>query len=129
MIKPKAQTATEFVFLIIIVFMVSLIFTVVSLNQERDINYQREFILLKDVGLKLQSEISIAAYTEDGYSRVFEIPTKLDIFDYNISIINSTFIFAESSNHQFITRIATVNGTVIKGNNIITKQNGNIKIN
>ena len=109
--------------------MVSLIFTVVSLNQERDINYQREYLLLKDVGLKIQSEISLAAYTEDGYSRVFEIPNKLEIFDYNISIINNSFVYAESANNLFIARLSTVNGTVNKGDNLITKQNGKIRIN
>jgi len=129
MITIKAQTSTEFLFLIIIVYMVSLIFTVVSLNQERDINYQREYLLLKDVGLKIQSEISLAAYTEDGYSRVFEIPNKLEIFDYNISIINNSFVYAESANNLFIARLSTVNGTVNKGDNLITKQNGKIRIN
>lgn len=125
----KSQTSTEFLFLIGIAFIVSLIFTVVSLSQQKEINLEKEFILLKDVGLKLQSEIFLASNVEDGYYRAFSIPEKLDNLDYNISISNSTFIVAESKNQLFIVRIPTVNGTINKGNNIIQKNDGKIKIN
>lgn len=125
----KSQTSMEFLFLIVIAFMVSLIFTAVSLEQQNEINFQKEYLLLKDLGLKIQGEILLAANVEDGYSRKFNIPAKLENFDYDIIISNYTLLAVESKNHLFAVRIPSVNGTIIKGNNLITKNNGNIKIN
>ena len=125
----KSQASLELLFLIVIAFMMVLVFTIVTVNQQKEINSQKEYILLKDLTLKVQSEIFIAANVEDGYSRTFNIPSNLEGYDYNLNISNGTFIVTETKNNLLIMRIPFVNGRINKGDNIIQKDDGEIKIN
>ncbi len=130
MVKSKAsQASTEFVFLVIVAFMVALTFTVVSLNRQKEIDFQKEYSLLKDVGLMVQGEILLAANVENGYSRRFSVPDKIDVFNYSISLYNSTYLVLESKSHLFAVRVPSVNGSIVKGANLIEKDEGIIKIN
>ena len=47
----------------------AIIFVSVSLAQAKNLQQTKELLLLKDIALKIQKEVSIASYTEDGCSR------------------------------------------------------------
>jgi len=119
----------EFVFLVGVAFTITLVLGVVFVVQQKEINSDREYVLLNDILLKTQGEILLASNIDDGYYREFTIPEKAEAIDYSLSISNNTFLVLVSGNHFFEERIPLVNGSIVKGKNIIRKDNGKIQIN
>ena len=130
-IQKKSQILMEFILLSGLALIVTIIF-VESINQNKDLHQTQEFLLVKDVVLKIQNEIGITSFVEDGYSRQFELPDKINYKNYNISIINNTLVVwtnFTSFNTIFTTRILNITGYLKKGLNTITKTNGVTYIN
>lgn len=124
----KSQVSTEFMILSGIALVTAIIFIFISLDQAKTLYETKEFLLVKDVALKIQDEISIVSYIEDGYSREFKIPEKVNNKDYNISIINNTMVVWTNTTVYF-SEIVNITGNLNKGSNTITKTSGNIYIN
>ena len=72
----KAQISAEFFIFLGLVFLIAIAFEVVSLDQLNDFKAQKESEAVKDLALKVQKELFIAASVEDGFTRVFEITAK-----------------------------------------------------
>ena len=108
----------EFVFLVGVAFTITLVLGVVFVVQQKEINSDREYVLLNDILLKTQGEILLASNIDDGYYREFTIPEKAEAIDYSLSISNNTFLVLVSGNHFFEERIPLVNGSIVKGKNI-----------
>lgn len=125
--KRKAQAAIEFVILMVILFSVFMVYTISTRNKMDEIRDKKEYNMLRDVTKMVQNEILIAVKVEDGYYREFELPPKLDLINYTINI-TGLMILASTKNHHQALLIPSVNGTIKKGTNIITKENGIIKI-
>ena len=124
----KAQIGAEFFVLVGLAFLVAIAFEIASLSQLNDFRNQKEGEAVKDLALKLQKELLIAATVEDGYIRTFQIPGTLDTINYSLNIQNST-LEVQSKNSYYIVRIPIVIGNVSKGTNTINKTGGVIYIN
>ncbi|MCH8003182.1 MAG: hypothetical protein IH934_00995 [Nanoarchaeota archaeon] len=125
----KSQVSIEFFTLIGLAFLMVIIIVAASANEVKEFRDQKEFFLIKDLALKLQKEVSIAASVEDGYVRSFTLPDKLDnIVDYSIRIRNNS-ITVDSLKTAYFVAIVNVTGYFTKGNNKIEKINGQIYIN
>jgi len=125
----KAQLSMEFFTLTGLAFLMVILFVAASANEVKEFRDQKEFFLIKDLALKLQKEVTIAASVEDGYERSFDLPSKLEsIADYFIITKNST-ITVNSSKTVFFAAIPNVIGNFTKGSNKIEKINGEIYIN
>ena len=126
----KAQSSIEFFTLMGLAFLAVILFVAVSANEVREFRDAKEFFLIKDLALKLQKEVTLAASVEDGYERSFTLPEKLEnIVDYYIQIRNNT-ITINSSKTVFSVPIVNVTGQFIKGQNEIEKDNnGRIYVN
>ena len=124
----KAQISAEFFILIGLAFLVAIAFEIASLDQLNDFRVRKEDEAVKDLALKIQKELLIAAVVEDGYVRAFTIPDRLDSVNFSLSTQNST-IAVESKNAYYIMRIPKTIGNVSKGSNIINKTGGVIHIN
>lgn len=124
----KAQVSIEFVIFVAVGFIILLIFIASSMARLNEFNSEKEFILLKDVAYKVQNEIVLASVVNDGFSRTFIIPDRLETISYNISISGRTII-AQSSNYDYVLQLPDVNGTLVKGNNTIKKIGGIVLIN
>ena len=105
-----------------------MIFILASLSQIRDFQDKKEYILLKDLALKLQTEINLAATAEDGYSRQFTISERLDNLNYSITIKNETLI-AYSGKSLYAVSIPKITGNITKNTNTITKTGGVVNLN
>ena len=81
-----------------------------------------------DIALKMQREILIAAYVEDGYSRSFQLPENLEAINYSIRTQNSTVII-QSKKAFYSLPIPNAIGNFTKGTNTINKTGGVIYIN
>ena len=124
----KAQISAEFFIFLGLAFLVAIAFEIASLDQLNDFRIRKESDAIKDMALKLQKELLIAATVEDGYVRKFTIPETLDRADYTLTTINST-ITVGSVNGLYIVSIPQAIGNVSKGTNTINKTGGVIYIN
>lgn len=124
----KAQISAEFFIFLGLAFLIAIAFELASLEQLNDFRIQKENEAVKDLALKLQKELLIAAVVEDGYVRVFGIPDKLDSINYSLATQNST-ITVESKNSLYIVSIPKAVGNASKGTNTINKTGGVIYIN
>ena len=125
----RSQVSMEFVFLIGLAFMVMTVFIASTRSEFDELRSEEERTLIRDAGMKVHSELVIASTVEDGYSRTFSIPAKLDdSIDYDIEIINNTLI-AATDEYESVFNVPAVAGQVQKGNNSISKTNGTIYLN
>ena len=124
----KAQISAEFFIFIGLAFLVAISFELASLDQLNDFRLRKEDEAVKDLALKIQKELLVAAVVEDGYVRTFTIPNSLDSINFSLSTQNST-LMVESKNAYYAMRIPKAIGNVTKGSNIINKTGGVIHIN
>ena len=125
----KAQLFTEFFIFLGLAFLISIAFEIASIDQLNDFRTQQESDAVKDLALKLQKELLIAANVEDGYVRTFEIPNKLDSINYSLTTLNNRTITVKSKNSLYMVAIPRAIGNVTKGTNKINKTNGVIYVN
>ena len=126
----KSQSSMEFFTLIGLAFLAVIIFVGVSANEVREFRDAKEFLLIKDLALKLQKEVGIAASVEDGYERSFTLPEKLEAtVDYFITGTNNS-ITINSSKTVFSVRVPIIYGkNFTKGSNRVEKINGKVYVN
>ena len=124
----RAQVSAEFIIFIGMAFLIAIAFEISSLNQINDFRARRESEIIRDLTLKLQKEILIAANVEDGYSRIFEVPQNAEGINFSIETLNSTLTL-ESKNSIYTVKIPFSYGNLTKGTNAINKTGGVIHIN
>ena len=124
----KAQISAEFFVLLGLAFLIAIAFELASIEQLNDFRLKKEGDAVKDLALKLQKELLVAANVEDGYVRTFTIPDTLDRINYSVTTINST-ITVESAHSLYIVSIPNAAGNVSKGTNTINKTGGVLYIN
>lgn len=126
--NSNAQISAEFLILGGLAFLIAIAFIISSLNQVNEFRIQQESDADKDLALKLQKELLVAATVEDGYARIFQIPDKLNNINYSLATQNST-ITVQSKNSLYIVSIPNSIGNISKGTNKINKTGGVIYIN
>ncbi|MBI2647561.1 hypothetical protein HYW99_03720 [Candidatus Woesearchaeota archaeon] len=124
----KAQISAEFFMFIGLVFIIAIAFEIASIDQLKHLRLQKESDAIKDVALKLQMELLIAATVEDGYVRIFELPESVENVNYSIMTQNSSIIIT-SKNSFYIVAVPYSSGNISKGTNLINKTGGVIYIN
>ena len=122
--QKKGQITTEFVIFSGLALIASIIF-IAAISDNKVLHQAKEFFLVKGVALKVKNEVSITSNIEDGYTRQFELPEKINNRAYNTSLVNNTLtIWTNSTNTTFTTRILNITGYLKKGSNNIKKTNG-----
>jgi uncharacterized protein YpmS len=126
----KAQSSMEFFALIGLAFLAVILFTSLAVNETKEFSDQREFLWVKDLALKLQKEVNLAALVEDGYERSFTLEDKFDgKIDY-FTIVTNSSITVNSSNAVFSVKVPLIYGkNFTKGTNKIEKIDGEVYIN
>jgi len=126
--NSRAQISTEFFVLIGILFIFTLIIGTNSVQDLNQYNSIKESESVRDVALKLQREIYIAASVEDGYVRYFTIPEKNEGINYSVTTKNLSLI-VESKNAFSVVTLPYSIGNLTKGSNKINKTGGTIYVN
>ena len=125
----KAQVSAEFFVLLGLAFLIAIAFELASIDQLNQFRVQKESEAVKDLALKLQKEVLVAATVEDGYVRTFQIPDNLDRINYSLTTLNNRTITVQSKNSIYIVAIPKAIGNVTKETNVINKIGGVIYIN
>jgi hypothetical protein len=86
--QKRGQSSVEFTILISFMFFVFIVFFSIMSNRLAEIRDNNDRLLLNDIGDYIKSEISLAAGSEDGYYRQFEIPRLLAGKPYKIEVVN-----------------------------------------
>jgi hypothetical protein len=128
LLTRHAQVAFEFVILVAVVFTALIVFTSFVRDNFQQVQSDTDYFRLKDVALSVKSELSLAVALEDGYQRAFFIPLTLDGLAYGIYRENGYLIF-NSSETEYQVTVPAYTGTLVKGNNIIRKQDGLVEVN
>ena len=124
----KAQGAFEFLILIGIAFAAVVVFLIASFSDIDELTQKKEFMMLKEQGDRMHSEISLALRVEDGYSRSFLVPQMLENRDYTVVTANRTItLTSDRSSYSF--RIPSIDGNITKGMNNITRESGVVRLN
>jgi len=130
MFLKKSQTAIEFFVLVGLVGLTVVIFMLASLGQIKEFQDKGEYILIKDMALKLQTEVTLAATSEDGYQRQFTLPDKLEeTINYSVTIKNNETLIVHSDKSLYAVSIPKVIGNITKNTNTITKTGGVVDLN
>lgn len=124
----RAQVSAEFFMFVGMAFIIAIAFSMASLDQLNDFRLQKEDEAVKDLALKLQKELLIAATVEDGYVRTFTVPNDLDNINYSLITKNLT-VSVQSKNSIFTVSIPNSIGNISKGVITINKTGGMIYIN
>lgn len=126
----KSQSSIEFFALVGLAFLATILFAAITVNEVREFSDQKEFLMIKDLALRLQKEVAVAASVEDGYERRFTLEDKLeDKVDYFVIVTNSS-INVNSSKAAFSVRIPLIYGkNFTKGSNKVEKTNGKVYVN
>ncbi len=120
----------EFFILVGVVSLIVIIFIATILDQIKEFQDKREYLLIKDAALKLQKEVYLAAIAEDGYTRQFTMPSKLeDVINYSITTGNNGTLVIYTDNFLYAVPVPEVTGTITKSTNTITKTGGVVNLN
>lgn len=130
MSNKKAQTAVELIIIMGFLIFFFIIFTGIIQGKIQEKSEEKKTIVIKDIVKTVQEEIDLAAKSSNGYKREFKIPEKIINDDYEISVFEG-IVYAKTTDgkHATAVNIKNVTGTISKGTNIITKQNGIVYLN
>lgn len=128
--QKKSQGALEFLGLTMaLIFLFVLLF--ISVNENLGDKIEKKHNLeIQEIAYTIQDEINLASKSSDGYIREFKVPDKVDEKDYSADIIADMVYVKSSDNKNAIALpVPSISGNIVKGDNIIKKQNGVIYLN
>ena len=131
--KKKAQVTIEFLLLIAMAFAIVITFLIAILSVSASSTKTKSYYDMEDLGGSLQQEFLLAAELEDGYTRKINLPLTLNGIRYNATVgeTNHTYgyLVLGFDNAELFYLIPYVDGNITLGNNILTKNNGTLRIN
>lgn len=84
----------------------------------------------EDIAQLAYREMEIAKSANDGYSRIFAMPQTVNGVDYNITVIDNRELIVAYLGYEYVKFLpSNVTGTVARGSNKISKNNGIVSIN
>ena len=126
--ETKSQTGVEFLIMTgVVLLFFTIFFLAIQSNQEGK-NKEKENLLVRNLALTMQDEISLASGATNGYSREFYVPETIMGMVYEISLIDSR-VYIKSKSSAISLHIEKVEGEIQKGKNIIKKENDKVYIN
>ncbi|MEM4625782.1 MAG: hypothetical protein QXJ28_03405 [Candidatus Pacearchaeota archaeon] len=125
----KAQVSIELIIVsIATILFFSIFFISIQINIQ-DKQKKNEIIFIENFAFSIREEIQMAFSASDGYSRNFEIPQKIFNRDYEISILDDSILFINTTDSSIALEIGVINGSIKKGLNVIRKENGVVYLN
>jgi|TARA_Y100000310_G_scaffold115276_1_gene113845 uncharacterized protein YpmS len=128
--KTNAQFAIEFVVLIAFMFLIFLGFTAVITSKILEAKENERQKIAEDIAALVTSEIDLAKSVNNGYSRTFNLPGRIEGSDYSIQIIDNRELVVNYLDKEYVSFLqVNVIGTIDLGTNIIEKNDNIVYIN
>ena len=119
-------------FIILASFMLLAILGFFAVTSSRMIEARQEgnMKIAEDIASFAYREIELAKLMSNGYSRVFALPQAVNGMNYSIRVIDNRELAVDYLGNEHIRFLpANVTGSLVKGNNRITKNNEIISLN
>jgi hypothetical protein len=126
--KHKSQGGIEFLIVSGAVMFFFVIFFVAIQKNTEEKNKEKELLIVQNLALSVQDEISLASESTSGYERKFNIPTKISNQDYDIMLVEGS-IYIKTSRNALSLQVNEVTGQIKKEENIIKNENGKVYLN
>ena len=128
--KNKGQSSLEFAVLVGFVMVAFALFFLVIRSNLSDKLDERINAEVKEVAWTVKNEVDLASDSMEGYSRNFTLPNQVYGREYDISV-NESLVFVQTSDgkHRISLPLQNVSGQIIKFENNIRKENGEVKLN
>jgi len=127
-IKKNAQISFEFLFLIAAGFVIAMVFIVSAGIQLKDLNSEKEFTAISDLGYSIQTELYLAAQVEPGYQRTFFIPYDVDGIDFSLNITSDRLVLV-SEHYEHVFSVPSLTGQPRNGYNSIRNVDNSVHLN
>ncbi len=136
----KGQTANETAIIIGVMLLFLIAFVAVISDKLVAASENRIRNLADDLADVIDSELSLAASAQDGYSRMFSLPDSLDGKDYGVLFYNQSatgsnftqlVVTMSISGVEYSTVRVTpenIEGNISIGDNFVRKQNGMVNV-
>ncbi|MBI3035209.1 hypothetical protein HYY71_02705 [Candidatus Woesearchaeota archaeon] len=129
MLKPRAQSAIEFIVLASFMTLVILGLFAVTGSRALEAKEEGNRKTAEDIADFAYREIEIAKSVNDGYTRVFNMPQTVNGVNYSIALLDNRELIVNYLGNEHILFVpANVSGSIGKGINIISKKEGIIFI-
>jgi hypothetical protein len=126
----KAQTAIEFLIIVIVFLFLLLGFLLAIQNNVSEESKKRIAQEFQSVAFIVQDEVNLALESRDGYIRSFEIPNKIGSRDINVSIIDgSVHVDSDDGEFEVALPVEDVSGQPRPGTNLIKKNESGVFLN
>ena len=126
----KSQSAIEFIILASFMLLVILSFFAITSSKVLEAQEEGDRKIANDIADFAYNEIEIAKSLNDGYARNFTMPQNVNGINYAINIIDNRELVVNYLDYEYVKFLpANVTGTIAKGSNKISKNNGFIFIN
>jgi len=126
--RNKSQGGIEFLIVSGAVMFFFVIFFVAVQKNTEEKNKEKELLIVKNLALSVQDEISLASESTSGYERKFNIPEKISNQDYYISLVEGS-IYIKTGRNALSLQVNEVTGQIRKKENIIKNENGKVYLN
>jgi hypothetical protein len=126
--KNKAQVAMEFLTLAVIALTTLTIFFFIVNHFSSSYAQERIHTQVEDLGLYLQNELLLADSMQEGYQRKIFIPLTIADQDYQIYSSAGKIVLTYSGTDFVYGVQDTIQGSLSKGDNILTKTESQVVI-
>ena len=126
--SKRSQTGFEFLIISGAVFFFFTIFFIAINSNIEDKNREKENLIIRNLALSVQEEINLATKSSDGYSRTFSVPSLILGKNYDIEITDNS-VYIKTDRNALSLQIGDVIGDIKRGDNLIKKENGDVKLN
>jgi amino acid permease len=127
--RKNSQAAIEFIILISFMLFVILSFFSITSSKVLEARDEGNKNIAKTIAEYAYIEIQTAKSVSDGYIRNFTMPDAVNGRNYSVGIIDNREIVINYMDYEYVKFLpSNITGNISKGQNIITKANGIIKI-
>lgn len=128
--NTKAQFAIEFISLMAFMFLIFIAFTAVITSKIIEAKENERQGIAEDIATLVKNEIDLAKSATDGYSRTFNLPSKIEGISYTIEIIDNRELVVNYIDKEYVLFLQeNIIGDVNTGSNTISRINGVVNIN
>ena len=121
----KAQASLEFVLLMTFLIIIFILILTLSMNKLEESKNQLIADSVDGLSNSIEQEIKLTKSFSDGYTRIFNIPKKINDKDYEISIVKNRELVIKAGSYEHVAFLpANIIGNIGRGINLIEKKNG-----